>query len=289
MSQSPYVLVPPAGPGPSLRNPPFSGAHAAKGSPVSPSNRLPGNTTTTFTAPAHKHAHHLHSIPPREKSTRTLIIDHMLWVHGRTRFAQARAELGMTDRTGGPSSPNYIHRQRPENFEEDEEELSDGEGESTLRARPIVIGSLQSKIEAESRKQDLNLAKSLRLRAESLEKVVTSMLDQPPPIEPKYDDDTRVPNSSRPQPGQHLHTLPNGVRLRLALGTVVNDLFARINYYHQRSSASTLPVLPPALIPLSAIAPMVPNVSTTAEQGLFMPPPPVTDSSGYVSFTVCLN
>ena len=37
--------------------------------------------------------HFLHSIPPREKSTRTLIIDHMLWVHGRTRFAQARAEL----------------------------------------------------------------------------------------------------------------------------------------------------------------------------------------------------
>lgn len=37
---------------------------------------------TSFRAPAHKHAHHLHSIPPREKSTRTLIIDHMLWVHG---------------------------------------------------------------------------------------------------------------------------------------------------------------------------------------------------------------
>ena len=38
---------------------------------------------SSFRAPAHKHAHHLHSIPPREKSTRTLIIDHMLWVHGR--------------------------------------------------------------------------------------------------------------------------------------------------------------------------------------------------------------
>lgn len=35
-----------------------------------------------FKAPAHKHAHHLHSIPPKEKSTRTLIIDHLLWVHG---------------------------------------------------------------------------------------------------------------------------------------------------------------------------------------------------------------
>jgi hypothetical protein len=38
--------------------------------------------TPAFRAPAHKHAHHLHSIPPREKSTRTLIVDHMLWVHG---------------------------------------------------------------------------------------------------------------------------------------------------------------------------------------------------------------
>ena len=38
---------------------------------------------SSFRAPAHKHAHHLHSIPPREKSTRTLIIDHMLWVHGK--------------------------------------------------------------------------------------------------------------------------------------------------------------------------------------------------------------
>ena len=41
---------------------------------------------SSFRAPAHKHAHHLHSIPPREKSTRTLIIDHMLWVHGKGLF-----------------------------------------------------------------------------------------------------------------------------------------------------------------------------------------------------------
>lgn len=43
----------------------------------------PSSSESSFRAPAHKHAHHLHSIPPREKSTRTLIIDHMLWVHGR--------------------------------------------------------------------------------------------------------------------------------------------------------------------------------------------------------------
>jgi len=59
----------------------------------------------------------------------------MLWVHGRTRFGQARAELGMTDHTGGSSSTNYVHRERPENFEEDEEQLSDGEDARILDAK----------------------------------------------------------------------------------------------------------------------------------------------------------
>lgn len=48
-----------------------------------PSGPSSGFPQASFQAPAHKHAHHLHSIPPREKSTRTLIIDHMLWVHGQ--------------------------------------------------------------------------------------------------------------------------------------------------------------------------------------------------------------
>src|ERR1700722_98238 len=104
---------------------------------ISPSatHQISSSPKTTFKAPAHKHAHHLHSIPPREKSTRTLIMDHMLWVHGRTRFAQARAELGMTDRTGGSFSPNYVHRQRPENFEEEDEAQSDGEEVNALMAK----------------------------------------------------------------------------------------------------------------------------------------------------------
>ncbi|KAJ3491336.1 hypothetical protein NLJ89_g11348 [Agrocybe chaxingu] len=125
--------------------------------------RGPGATIpqTSFRAPAHKHAHHLHSIPPREKSTRTLILDHMLWVHGRTRFAQARAELGMTDRTGGPSSPNYVHRRRPENYEEDEEEGSEGEEVEALRARAGGPGHPHNDEEEERlRRQDLALART---------------------------------------------------------------------------------------------------------------------------------
>lgn len=207
----------------------------------------------SFQAPAHKHAHHLHSIPPREKSTRTLIIDHMLWVHGtsnirwvklcihslllgRTRFAQARAELGMTDPTGGPNSSNYTHRHRPENYEEEDEAVSEGEEVVTLKARAGDPGRPHNDDEDEKlRTQDLILARSLRLRAEGLEKVVTSMLDQPPPVHPNYDDDFPSPPTSpnipptnqRKSSSSHQHTLPNGVRLRLALGTMINDLFAR--------------------------------------------------------------
>ncbi|KAG6830037.1 hypothetical protein H0H92_002455 [Tricholoma furcatifolium] len=200
--------------------------------PSGPSTPAPP-PRTAFRAPAHKHAHHLHSIPPREKSTRTLIIDHMLWVHGRTRFAQARAELGMTDRTGGPSSPNYAHRRRPENYDEEADENSEGEDVITLKAR---AGDPHNPHETDEdgwmKSQDLFLARTLRLRAEGLEKVVTSMLGQlPPTVHPIDDDDLITPPSSPRIPASnktpHLHTLPNGVRLRLALGTIINDLFAR--------------------------------------------------------------
>ncbi|ESK95285.1 hypothetical protein Moror_3958 [Moniliophthora roreri MCA 2997] len=186
------------------------------------------NSSSTFRVPAHKHAHHLHSIPPREKSTRTLIIDHMLWVHGRTRFAQARAELGMIDRTGGPSSSNYKHRHRPENYEEEDEIDSDGEVVDTLKGRSAPHDEDE---DARLAKQDLPLARSLRLRAEGLEKVVTSMLVQLPPVQPIIDEDFSLSSSPKiiasGQRPRHPHTLPNGVRLRLALGTVINDLFAR--------------------------------------------------------------
>ena len=45
----------------------------------------------------------------------------------------------MTDRTGGPGAPNFAHRERPEQWDEDEEVPSDGEeadvGGLALRAR----------------------------------------------------------------------------------------------------------------------------------------------------------
>ncbi|KAH8822843.1 hypothetical protein DL96DRAFT_1619486 [Flagelloscypha sp. PMI_526] len=182
---------------------------------------------TKFKPPAHKHAHIIHSIPPKEKSTRTLIIDQSLWCHARTRFAQARAELGMTDRTGGPSSSNYQHRLRPENYDEDEEASSDAENDlQSLRAQ--IPGSLVT-----PPKQDLQLARALRLRSEAVERVVISMLTQVPTYHPPPDDDFVTPPSSPKLSGpttrdpNHPHSLPNGVRMRVALGTLINDLFAR--------------------------------------------------------------
>lgn len=141
----------------------------------------------------------------------------------------------MTDRTGGPSALNYAHRRRPENYEEDEEENSEGEDVMKLKAR--AGNTNQSSGDDEDRRldaRDLVLARTLRVRAEGLEKVATAMLGQPPPFHAMDNDDLLTPptspkaNSSPSSgPVPHHHTLPNGVRLRLALGTIINDLFAR--------------------------------------------------------------
>ncbi|KAF7315831.1 hypothetical protein MIND_00099300 [Mycena indigotica] len=218
-----------------------------------------------FKAPAHKHAHHLHSIPPREKSTRTLIVDYMLWVHGRTRFAQARAELGMTDRTGGAGTPQYAHRQRPENYEEEDDVGSDGEDPVTLKARAGDPGRPHNDDEDERlRSQDLSLARALRLRAEGVEKVITSMLEQAPPPHPVPSEELLTPPTSpriQPTGGKNLgpHALPNGVRLRLSLGTMINDLFARqapVQPHRHRKQTSASPAAP------------VSTPSATADPGL---------------------
>lgn len=133
---------------------------------------------TQFKPPQHKHAHHLHSIPPREKTTRTLILDHMLWLHSRARFSQIHSEL-----------------------DRDDEEHED---------------------EEEKRGKGVRVARTFKARAEGLEKVLCAMLDQPQE-ETAWDDDSS-PTS-----------LPNGVRVRIALTRLVNDLFAS---HHPDSPAS---------------------------------------------------
>jgi len=109
-------------------------------------------------------------------------------VHALTRFAQARAELAMTDRTGGPGAPNYARRERPEQWNEDdevpsEEEEDDVDGQA-LRASSggpdHVDGQDEENGLGTTARQDLPFARKLRQRAESLENVITSMIEQPP-------------------------------------------------------------------------------------------------------------
>lgn len=193
----------------------------------------------------------------------------------------------MTDRTGGPASANYAHRQRPENYEEEDEVGSDSEDVIMLKPRSGDQGQAQDDDEEERlRNQDLSLARILRLRAEGLEKVVTSMLHQPPPIHPINHDDIFTPPTSPKmnasgQRNSHPHTLPNGVRLRLALGTMVNDLFARrappppFRYRHPASpsnASSSTPdpsrpstsTLPPALHSIASISAYSPTQASYA-------------------------
>src|SRR5438270_1740064 len=66
----------------------------------------------------------------------------------------------------------------------------------------------------------ISLARGLRLRAE----------------DPRKSHHINPPLTDDVSPSHHsnlidLHRLPNGVRLRLALGTIVNDLFARQSFH----------------------------------------------------------
>lgn len=181
----------------------------------------------------------------------------------------------MADRTGGTHSPNYVHRERPENYEEDEDVYSEGEDITSLTARAGGPGHTHEEDEDERLDlQDLALARSLRQRSESVEKVIAGMLNQPPAVPPMLPEELLQPPTSPqlyPQTSQganhsggtrsNEHTLPNGVRLRLALGTVINDVFARRPpsppSRHSSSSHShdpPPPTLPPVLIPLASVS-----------------------------------
>ena len=104
------------------------------------------------------------------------------------------------------------------------------------------------------------------------------MLSQPPPVHPNLPDEMLEPptspqshpqNSSQANASKpHEHTLPNGVRLRLVLGMVINDVFARRppsppSRHPTRSHNVPLPpsTLRPVLGPLTAISlpPLLPT------------------------------
>ncbi|KAG8864825.1 hypothetical protein FRB96_003411 [Tulasnella sp. 330] len=208
-------------------NPPPSSAMASVMTSLSTS--VP--TMTPFKPPQHKHAHHLHSIPPREKNTRTLILDHMLYLHSKARFGQVNAEL----------SP-------------------DGEKVS----------------------KDVPTAKALRARADGLEKMLVAMLVQPPEeVEGAWDDaedvlsrDTALTSASSPtSPTTPPPTvLPNGIRLRIALARLINDLYAAQDSVDTASiaagtititdaTASTSDPYPPAIPAYTSLSPALSALS----------------------------
>ncbi|KAF9510228.1 hypothetical protein BS47DRAFT_1487563 [Hydnum rufescens UP504] len=152
-----------------------------------------------YRAPAHKHAHHLHSIPPREKTARKLILDHMLYLHAHARFIQARSELGM-------ARPGATH-------------LDDTEDVQALTFG--VTGMDRHKSNSVDKFRfcphvDLELAREQRAAAEGMEKVLSSLLIQNGDLNDRSD---HTGSGGRP--------LPSGIRLRLALSALINDFFAR--------------------------------------------------------------
>jgi hypothetical protein len=173
----------------------------------------------------------------------------------------------MTDRTGGSSSPNYIHRERPENFEQEDEVASDGECAPILRHRSGWPPDNETYEDARLALKDPQLAKALRTRSESVEKVVASMLHQPPEVKPLHPDDvTGSPGSPDPKKStpvgtnSHPHTLPNGVRLRAALATLINDFFARESPPPSTQALTTyLPLGVVPLLPISALISEIPS------------------------------
>ncbi|KAH8118249.1 hypothetical protein DFH11DRAFT_1503779 [Phellopilus nigrolimitatus] len=254
----------------------------------------PAATAPMFKAPAHKHAHHLHSIPPREKSTRTLILDHLLWVHARTRLQQARAELGMAVSgdavLGTGESPRSAVvgmdiDKEPLAAAEDQDALSDGEDVLKIKfgAKDYERNERSPAEDQHEATQNLSLAHTLRLRADGVEKVLIAMLDQPPEVQPPYSDDD-APRTPPAIHGAGEHFFPNGVRLRLALSTLVNDLFARDTPTPLSPRSSNTPAFQArnAQTPSSTpqIAP-VSNASRSTPTFISLPLPSSLASKGY--------
>ena len=109
----------------------------------------------------------------------------------------------MTDRTGGQGTPNFERRERPEQWDEADVVASEGE-QDDVNVREIHSRSEGSELvddherdgpETTSR-QDLAYARRLRKRAESLEYVITSMIEQPPRDIPLPQDEFIAPVST---------------------------------------------------------------------------------------------
>ena len=108
----------------------------------------------------------------------------------------------MTGCTGGPSLLNYAYSRRPEDYEEEDGLGSEGKDAGIFKA---ALGARNDEEDERLQHEDLTLARNLRLRAERLEKVVTSIPEHPHPIDD--DNTTTPPRSPKLKPSKHLHTV----------------------------------------------------------------------------------
>ncbi|KAG8700994.1 hypothetical protein FRC09_005624 [Ceratobasidium sp. 395] len=251
--------------------------------PLPPPSRKFVHPPATYVPPAHPHSHHLHSIPPRDKSTRTLILDHLLWMHARARFGAARGELGVGTRPHLDAKDACLETLEDHGvmglglFEEGLDKLS-----YSSRAQPPPLEVDPDALTLGP--PDLALAAAYRAKATGLEKVLTAMLDQTPQPEPspEAEDDMIIdgglstsPSSSRSIIPSASQKLPNSVRLRLALSLLVNELFSpepEPATLAQSTSTS------PALLSLSQLASPPPP-------SLCPPSPPVTTLPSFHQLT----
>jgi hypothetical protein len=196
---------------------------------------MPPSSAAPLVPLAHKHAHHLHTIPPRQKSTRTLILDHMLWLHARTRFSQARAELGLPDLDTDDDQAFWVNSENGDGHpvrQSRRDALMAG-----LRYGPAHAVMEEVAVEEMSRADHVQ-ARALRQKADGLEKVLTAIMDQcseSPPSQSRHslDLDRLVPSSTSPRNDSRVQSghscLPNGVRVRLGVGALINTLFSRVD------------------------------------------------------------
>ena len=188
----------------------------------------------------------------------------MLWLHARARFSQARAELGLPD----------LDTDDEETFWVDAENRDDHLIQQSCR--DALMGSLrygsthslmdEMAVEELSRADHVQ-ARALRQKANGLEKVLSAIMDQcsePPPSQYPHTLDleySKPPSSAsredlKVQPDRCL--LPNGIRIRLAVGALINILFSRVDDPLSMDATSTpragpdthVSCIPSSLLPL---------------------------------------
>ena len=188
----------------------------------------------------------------------------MLWLHARARFSQARAELGLPDLDTDDEETFWV------DAEDRDGHLVQQSCRDALMAS-LRYGSTHSLMDEmaveELSRADHVQARALRQKATGLEKVLSAIMDQcsePPPSQHPHTLDleySKPPSSAsredlKVQPDHCV--LPNGIRIRLAVGALINILFSRVDDPLSLDSTSTpragsdtnVSCIPSSLLPL---------------------------------------